>query len=80
MGPSGETLLAPCARCSRILSYSVRREMIVIALISCFCLKDQLGLYSVNCYIYAMTGSCPASLRVLAASGFCDDRRSAFSL
>ena len=55
-------------------------EMIVIASFTCICMEDKmedkLGLCSINCHIHAMTGNCSASLRVLAVSGLCDDRKS----
>ena len=43
-------------------------ETILIALFTCLCLKEKLGLCSINCHIHAMTRSCSASLRVLANS------------
>ena len=52
----------------KVLTLSLSREMIVIALFTCICLKDKLGLCSMNCHIHAMTGNCSASLRVLAIS------------
>ena len=64
----------------KILSCLVSREVIVIALISCLCLKDQLDLCSINCHKYAMAENCSASLEVLAASGFCDGRKPAFTI
>ena len=48
------------------MSSSISREVIVKALISCLCLRDQSGLPSVNCHIYAITGNCSASLELLA--------------
>ena len=54
-------------RCSRkYCNVQHSREVIVIALISLLYLKDKLSLCSMNCYIYAMTGNCSASLRALA--------------
>ena len=52
-------------------------DFILSYLIIYLSLKDKLGLYSMNCHNHAMTVNCSASLRVLAASGFCDDRKSA---
>ena len=34
----------------------------------CPCLKDQLGLCSLNCHTHTMTGNCSASQRVLTNS------------
>ena len=45
----------------KILACSVSRTVIVIAWFSCFCLKEQLGLCSLNCDTHAMTGNCSAS-------------------
>ena len=42
--------------------------MIVIASFICLCLKDNLGLSSINFLIHAMTGNHSASLQVLASS------------
>ena len=71
-------LLAPCARKKRlqrkmaedyhlmmkkILASSLSRDIIVIALFTCLCLKDQLDLCSINCHIHAMTENCSASVR-----------------
>ena len=52
----------------KILACSVSSEMVVIALFTCPCLKDQFGLCLINCNIHAITGNCSASLRVLAYS------------
>ena len=49
----------------KILACSVIREMIVIALFTCHCLKDKLGLSSINCHIHAIIGT--NSLRVVSA-------------
>ena len=78
-GCSGETLLAPCARKKKLqskmakdhywigaeesIACSAIREMIVIALFTLLCLKDKLGLCSINCQIHAMTGNCFVSTR-----------------
>ena len=43
-------------------------EMISMDLFTCLCLKDNLGLSSINCHIHAITGNYSASLRVLANS------------
>ena len=51
-----------------ILPCSVNQDLAVIALTNCIRLKDQLGLYSINCHIYAMTESCFASLETLTDS------------
>ena len=64
----------------KILLCSVSREVMITALISCLCLKDQLGLCSINCFFYAITGNCSASLRVLPENDFYNDRKSAFSV
>ena len=53
---------------NKILACSVSREVIVIALISCLCFEDQIGLCSINCHIYAMTGHCFTRLQVFADS------------
>ena len=90
---SGEVLLVPCTRKKRlqrkmttdhnwigtkkILSGSVSREVIIITLFTCLCSKNQLDLRSINCHIYTITGTCSVGLRVLAASGFCEDRKPA---
>ena len=43
-------------------------EVIVIALFTCVCLKDQLGLCSINCHMYAMTVNyCASALQVVSA-------------
>ena len=42
-------------------------EMILIALFTCICLKDKLGLCSINCHINAITGNCSTSLLVVDA-------------
>ena len=52
---------------NKILWCSVSCEVIIIALLSCLYLKDQLGLCSINCHIHPMTGNCSASLRVVSA-------------
>ena len=44
------------------------RERIMIALFTCICLKDNLGLCSINCHVHAMIGNCSKSLRVLVES------------
>ena len=49
----------------KILACSISREMIVIALFICLCLKDKLGICLINCHIRAMTGNCSANLRVI---------------
>ena len=53
-------------RLKKILAFSVGREVVVIAL--SVCLKDKLGLCSINCYNHTKTGNCSASLRVLINS------------
>ena len=45
-----------------ILTCSVVREIIRIALFICLRFKDELGLCSINCHIHGMTGNCSASL------------------
>ena len=81
-GCSRITLLASCARkkklqrkmtkhywwivAEEILAWSVSRQMIVIALFTCLCLKNKPGICSINCHIQAMTGNCSASFRVFA--------------
>ena len=42
--------------------------MIVIAVFTCLCLKDKLGLCSINCHIWVMTRNCSVSLQVLSNS------------
>ena len=56
----------------KILACSVSRRVIVIALFSSLCLKDQLGLCSLNCHTRAMFCE--------LASGFCEERKFALSL
>ena len=50
----------------KLLACSVSRR--IITLISCLCLKDQLGLCSLNFHTHAITGNCSANLPVLAYS------------
>ena len=67
----------------KILACSVSHERIMIALFSCICLKDKLGLCLINCHVHPMTGNCSTSLRFLFDSlrvVFCDDRKSALIL
>ena len=45
---------------------SVSRKMIVIALFTCLCFNDKLGLCSINYHTHKMTGNCSVRLRVLA--------------
>ena len=52
----------------KMLACSVSLRVIVIAWFSYLCLKDQLGLCSLNCRTHTMTGNCSASQRVLANS------------
>ena len=53
----------------KILTCSVSREMIIIALFTCLYMKDKVGICSIiNCHIQAVTGKCSASLRVFANS------------
>ena len=77
-GGSGETLLTSCARKKRLqrkmtkdyywigaeenIEMILNREMILIALFCCLCLRDQLGLCSINRHTHMMTGNCSASL------------------
>ena len=43
-------------------------RLTLIALFTCLCLKDKLGLCSINCHTQAITGNCFASLQVLTNS------------
>ena len=52
----------------KTLAGSLSRRVIVIASFRCLCLKDQLGLCSLNFHTHMMTGNCSASQRVLANS------------
>ena len=45
---------------------------------ACLCLKDKLGLCSINCHIHAMTANCSSSLQLLLASDLCGKGKSAF--
>ena len=52
----------------KIFSCSLSREMIEIALFTCPCSKEKVGLCSTSSHIHAMTGNCSTSLPVLVNS------------
>ena len=51
-----------------MLTCSVIREMIVLALFTCVCLKEKLGLCSINRHVHVLSGNCSVSLQVLVNS------------
>ena len=94
-GCSAETLPAPCTRKKRLQKNVTKDYYWIgaeenIAMFSESCYDRNIFIYLSlferpvrpmlnNCHIHAMAGHRSASLQVLAASGFCDDRKSTFN-